>query len=91
VRRGVRCDSNFSIDDFNRLTAEQRKLEAVWEAFLDRILRETERIAQEAERNAWAIYEALHHINKKTQEALSLGRRIEALKRVKGKAIERET
>jgi hypothetical protein len=29
VRRGVRCDSNFSVDDFDRLTAEQRKLEAV--------------------------------------------------------------
>jgi hypothetical protein len=35
VRRGVRCDGNFSIDDFDRLTAEQRKLEAVWEALLD--------------------------------------------------------
>jgi hypothetical protein len=35
VRRGVRCDGNFSINDFDRLTAEQRKLEAVWEALLD--------------------------------------------------------
>jgi hypothetical protein len=38
VRRGVRYDGNFSVDDFDRLTAEQRKLEAVWEALLDQIL-----------------------------------------------------
>jgi hypothetical protein len=37
VHRGVRCDSNFSVDDFNRLTTEQRKLKAVWKALLDRI------------------------------------------------------
>jgi hypothetical protein len=29
VRHGVRYNSNFSIDDFDRLTTEQRKLEAV--------------------------------------------------------------
>jgi hypothetical protein len=29
VRRGVRYDGNFSVDDFDRLTIEQRKLEAV--------------------------------------------------------------
>jgi hypothetical protein len=38
VRRGVRYDGNFSIDDFNHLITEQRKLEAVREALLDRIL-----------------------------------------------------
>jgi hypothetical protein len=27
VRRSVRCDGNFSIDDFDRLHAEQEKLE----------------------------------------------------------------
>jgi hypothetical protein len=27
VRRGVRCDGNFSADDFDRLHAEQEKLE----------------------------------------------------------------
>jgi hypothetical protein len=37
VRRGVRYDGNFSVDDFDRLTAEQRKLEAVREALLNRI------------------------------------------------------
>jgi hypothetical protein len=29
VRRGVRCDGNFSADDFDRLHAEQEKLERV--------------------------------------------------------------
>jgi hypothetical protein len=38
VRRGVRCDGNFSVDDFDHLTVKQRKLEAVREALLDRIL-----------------------------------------------------
>jgi hypothetical protein len=37
VRRSVRCDGNFSVDNFDRLTAEQRKLEVVREALLDRI------------------------------------------------------
>jgi hypothetical protein len=37
VRRGVRYDDNFSIDDFDRLTAKQRKLEVVREVLLDRI------------------------------------------------------
>jgi hypothetical protein len=27
VHRGVRCDSNFSTDDFDHLTTEQKKLE----------------------------------------------------------------
>jgi hypothetical protein len=34
--------------------------------------------------------EALYHINKETQEVLSLNRRIEALKRAKRKMIKRE-
>ena len=42
VRRGVRCDGNFSAEDFDRLTAEQRKLEAVRDAILERVLQETE-------------------------------------------------
>jgi Zn ribbon nucleic-acid-binding protein len=30
VRCGVRCDGNFSGDDFDRLHAEQQKLEQAW-------------------------------------------------------------
>jgi hypothetical protein len=37
VRRGVRYDGNFSIDDFDRLTTKQRKLEAVQDAILERV------------------------------------------------------
>jgi hypothetical protein len=37
VRRGVRCDGNFSIDDFNRLTVKQRKLEAVHDIIFERV------------------------------------------------------
>jgi hypothetical protein len=59
VRRGVRYDGNFSIDDFDRLTTEQRKLEAVRDAILKRVLLKTERIAQETR-------EALYRINKET-------------------------
>jgi hypothetical protein len=83
VHRGVRYDGNFSAHDFNRLSAEQRKLEAVRDAILERVPQETERIAQETR-------EALHYIDKETQEALSLSRRIKALKRAKGKMIKRE-
>ena len=73
VRRGIRCDRNFSADDFDRLTAEQKKLEVARDAILECLPQETDRIARE------------------TQEALSLGRRIEALKLAKGKMIERES
>jgi hypothetical protein len=38
VRRGVRCDGNFSADDFDRLTAEQKKLEVARDAILERLL-----------------------------------------------------
>jgi hypothetical protein len=38
VRRDVRYDGNFSADDSDRLTVKQRKLEAVREALLNRIL-----------------------------------------------------
>jgi hypothetical protein len=37
VRRGVRCDGNFSADDFDRLTAEQKKLEVARDAILERL------------------------------------------------------
>jgi hypothetical protein len=37
VRRGVRYDGNFLADDFDRLTAEQRKLEIAWDAILERL------------------------------------------------------
>jgi hypothetical protein len=37
VRRGVRYDGNFSVDDFDRLTAKQRKLEAVRDTILKRV------------------------------------------------------
>jgi hypothetical protein len=84
VRRGVRCDGNFSADDFDRLTAEQRKLEIARDAILERLPQETDRIARETR-------EALRRVDRETQEALSLGRRIEALKAAKGKMIERES
>jgi hypothetical protein len=37
VRRGVHYDGNFSADDFNRLTAEQKKLEVARDAILERL------------------------------------------------------
>jgi hypothetical protein len=37
VRRSVRYDGNFSVDDFDHLTIEQRKLETVCNAILERI------------------------------------------------------
>jgi hypothetical protein len=37
VRRGVRYNGNFSLDDFDRLTAEQRKLEAVYDIIFERV------------------------------------------------------
>jgi hypothetical protein len=37
VRCSVRYDDNFSVDDFDRLTAEQRKLEAVRDVILERV------------------------------------------------------
>jgi heterodisulfide reductase subunit C len=42
VRCSVRCDGNFSIDDFDRLTIKQRKLKAVRDAILERIPQEIE-------------------------------------------------
>ena len=66
VRRGVRCDGNFSSDDFDRLTAEQQKLEQARQAALERAAKDT-------------------------AEAVTLGRRIEALRKAKGKMIERES
>jgi hypothetical protein len=84
VHRGVRCDGNFSADDFDRLTVEQKKLEVARDAILERLPQETDRIARETR-------EALRRIDRETQEALSLGRHIEALKATKGKMIERES
>jgi hypothetical protein len=37
VRRGIRYNSNFSADDFDRLTAEQKKLEVAQDAILKRL------------------------------------------------------
>jgi hypothetical protein len=65
VRRGVQCDGNFSIDDFDRLYAEQEKLERVRQ-------------------------DALEWVAKDSAAAVTLGRRIKALRKVKGKMIERE-
>ena len=45
VRRGIRCDRNFSADDFDRLTREQKKLEVARDAILERLPQETDRIA----------------------------------------------
>jgi hypothetical protein len=45
VYRGVCCDGNFSVDDFDRLTAKQRKLEAVRDTILEWVPQKTERIA----------------------------------------------
>ena len=84
VRRGIRCDRNFLADDFDRLTAEQKKLEVARDAILECLPQETDRIARETQ-------EALRRIDRETQEALSLGRYIEALKLAKGKMIERES
>jgi hypothetical protein len=83
VRHGVRYDGNFSADDFDHLTAEQKKLEVAWDAILERLPQETGRIARETR-------EALRRIDRETQEALSLDRRIKALKATKGKMIKRE-
>jgi hypothetical protein len=71
-------------DDFDRLTAEQRKLEIARDAIFERLPQETDRIA-------WETREALRWVDRETQEALSLGRHIKALKAVKGKMIERES
>jgi hypothetical protein len=38
VRYNVRYDSNFSADDFDRLTIKQRKLEAIYNVILERVL-----------------------------------------------------
>jgi phage FluMu protein gp41 len=65
VRRGVRCDGNFSTDDFDRLHAEQEKLER-------------------------ARQDALKRAAKDIVAAVTLRRRIEALRKVKGRMIERE-
>jgi hypothetical protein len=65
VRRGVRCDGNFSADDFDRLHAEQEKLER-------------------------ARQDALKRAAKDTAAAVTLGRRIKALRKAKGKMIKRE-
>jgi Zn ribbon nucleic-acid-binding protein len=66
VRCGVQCDGNFSADDFDRLHAEQEKLER-------------------------ARQDALERAAKDTTAAVTLGRRIEALRKAKGKMIERES
>jgi hypothetical protein len=47
VRYSVRCDGNFSTDDFDRLTTEQRKLKIARDAILERLPQEIDRIAQE--------------------------------------------
>jgi hypothetical protein len=47
VRRGVYYDSNFSADDFDHLTAEQKKLEVARDVILERLPQETDRIARE--------------------------------------------
>jgi phage FluMu protein gp41 len=65
VRRGVRYDGNFSTDDFDRLHAEQDKLER-------------------------ARQDALERAAKDTAAAVTLRRHIEALRKVKGKMIERK-
>jgi hypothetical protein len=65
VRRSVRCDGNFSADDFDRLYAEQERLER-------------------------AQQDALERAVKDTAAAITLGRRIKALRKAKGKMIERE-
>jgi phage FluMu protein gp41 len=65
VRRGVRCDGNFSTNDFDRLHAKQEKLER-------------------------AQQDALKRAAKDTAAAVTLRRRIEALRKAKGRIIERE-
>jgi hypothetical protein len=65
VRRGVRCDGNFSADDFDRLHAEQEKLERAWQDALERAVKDI-------------------------AAAVTLRRRIEALRKAKGKMIKRE-
>jgi hypothetical protein len=65
VRRGVRCDGNFSANNFDRLHVEQEKLER-------------------------ARQDALERAAKDTAAAVTLGRCIKALRKAKGKMIERE-
>jgi hypothetical protein len=40
VRRGVRCDGNFSTNDFNRLHAEQEKLKRARQDALERAVKD---------------------------------------------------
>jgi hypothetical protein len=37
VRYGIRCDGNFSADDFDHLTMEQKKLEVAQDAIFKRL------------------------------------------------------
>jgi hypothetical protein len=73
VRRGVRCDGNFSRSDFDRLSAEQQKLEQARQAALQQVSKLSARIVKES------------------AAALSLDRRIEALRKAKERMIERES
>jgi hypothetical protein len=66
VRYSVRCDRNFSADDFDRLHAKQGKLER-------------------------ARQDALERVAKDAAVTASLGHYIEALRKAKGKIIERES
>jgi hypothetical protein len=49
VRYNVYYNSNFSADDFNHLTIEQRKLELAQDAILERLPQEIDQITQETQ------------------------------------------
>jgi hypothetical protein len=80
IRRGVRCDGNFSAVDFDRLGREKVKLKQACQDALDRAARSAANVARETVEAA-----------RGAAEAASLNRRITALDKARGVMIERES